>query len=89
MKLFLIRYSHVSFYVHRKGSRNNPLGRWAKYANRIYSGVRVEYVFGAQSNDMGGRLLRSIGIKRARVNIGLKNFAYNMRRLVYLEGVLG
>ena len=91
MKLFLIRYSHVSFYVHRKGSRNNPLGGWAKYANRIYSGVRVrvEHVFGAQSNDMGGRLLRSIGIKRARVNIGLKNLAYNMRRLVYLEGVLG
>ena len=29
-----------------------------------------------------------IGIKRARVNIGLKNLAYNMRRLVYLEGVL-
>ena len=68
MKLFLIRYSHVSFYVHRKGSRNNPPGGWAKYANRIYSGVRVrvEHVFGAQSNDMGGRLLRSIGIKASQ-----------------------
>ena len=51
--------------------------------------VRVEHVFGAQSNDMGGRLLRSVGIRRARANIGLKNLAYNMRRLVYLEGVLG
>ena len=75
--------------VSRKGSRNRPLGRWAKLANRIYSvvRVRVEHVFGAQSNDMGGRLLRSIGIKRAKANIGLKNLAYNMRRLVYLEGV--
>lgn len=73
--------------VNRKGSRNKPLGRWEKYANRIYSGVRVrvEHVFGAQSNDMGGRLLRSVGIMRARAHIGLKNLAYNMRRLVYLE----
>ena len=49
--------------VNRKGSRNKPPGRWEKYANRIYSGVRVrvEHVFGAQSDDMGGRLLRSIG----------------------------
>ncbi len=78
-------------HVHRKGSRNKPLGKWAKLANRIYSGirVRVEHVFGAQSNDMGGRLLRSVGIKRAKANIGLKNLAYNMRRLVYLEGAAG
>ncbi|MCY3826742.1 MAG: transposase, partial [Candidatus Dadabacteria bacterium] len=57
-------------------------------ANSIYSvvRVRVEHVFGAQSNDMGGRLLRSVGIVRARAHIGLKNLAYNMRRLVYLEG---
>ena len=58
------------------------------YANRIYSvaRVRVEHVFGAQSNDMGGRLVRSIGIRRAKANIGFKNLAYNMRRLTYLEG---
>ncbi len=75
-------------HVHRKGSRNNPLGKWAKCAKRIYSGVRVrvEHVFGAQSNDMGGRLVGSIEIGRAKVNIGLKNLAYNMRRLVYFEG---
>ncbi len=73
-------------YVNRKGSRNRPLGKWAKRANRIYSVVRAEHVFGAQGNDMGGRLLRSIGIVRAKANIGLKNLAYNMRRLAYLEG---
>ncbi len=77
-------------HINRKGSRNKPLGKWAEYANRIYSvvRVRVEHVFGAQSNDMGGRLLRSIGIERARAHIGLKNLAYNMRRLVYLEGTV-
>ncbi len=47
--------------------------------------ARVEYVFGAQSNDMGGTLVRSIGLVRARARIGLKNLAYNMRRLVQLE----
>jgi hypothetical protein len=44
-------------------------------------------VFGAQSNDMGGTLVRSIGLVRAKARIGLKNLAYNMRRLVQLERV--
>ena len=47
--------------------------------------VRVEHVFGAQSNDMGGTLVRSVGLVRAKARIGLKNLAYNMRRLVQLE----
>ena len=34
---------------------------------------------------MGGTLVRSIGMVRARARIGLKNLAYNMRRLVQLE----
>jgi hypothetical protein len=33
-------------------------------------------VFGAQSNDMGGTLVRSIGLMRAKARIGLKNLAY-------------
>ena len=36
-------------------------------------------------NDMGGTLVRSVGLVRAKARIGLKNFAYNMRRLVPLE----
>ena len=34
---------------------------------------------------MGGTLVRSIGLVPARARIGLKNLAYNMRRLVFLE----
>lgn len=34
---------------------------------------------------MGGTLVRSIGLVRAKARIGLKNLAYNMRRLVSLE----
>jgi IS5 family transposase len=43
--------------------------------------VRVEHIFGAQANDMGGTLVRTIGMVRAKAKIGMKNLAYNMRRL--------
>ncbi len=33
----------------------------------------------------GGRLVRTIGIVRARAKIGLQNLAYNIRRLVTLD----
>jgi len=73
--------------IHRKGHRNKPLSEWEQRGNKTRSRVRarVEHVFGAQSNDMGGALVRSIGLVRARARIGLKNLAYNMRRLVQLE----
>ena len=73
--------------IHRKGYRNRPLHDWEKSGNRRRSRfrARVEHVFGAQRNDMGGTLVRSIGLVRARTRIGLKNLAYNMRRLVQLQ----
>ena len=37
--------------------------------------ARVEHVFGAQSNGMGGTLVRGIGLVRAKARIGLKNLA--------------
>ena len=56
--------------------------RWTKKHGKSRSKVRVrvERIFGSQSNDMGGTLMRSIGIVRAWARIGLKNLAYNMRR---------
>ena len=73
--------------IHRKGHRNKPLSEREKQGNKTRSSVRVrvEHVFGAQSNDMGGTLVRSVGLVRAKARIGLKNLAYNMRRLVQLE----
>ena len=55
-----------------------------KKGNKTRSKVRarVEHVFGAQSNDMGGTLVRSIGISRARARVGLKNLATNIRRVI-------
>ncbi len=73
--------------IHRKGHHNKPLSEREKRGNKTRSKVRarVEHVFGAQSNDMGGSLVRAIGLTRANARIGLKNLAYNMRRLVQLE----
>jgi transposase, IS5 family len=36
---------------------------------------------------MGGKFVRTIGIARAAVKIGMMNLVYNMRRLVWLERV--
>ena len=79
----LDRWFHWSHPV----SRNKPLNEREKRGNETRSKVRarVEHVFGAQSNDMGGTLVRGIGLVRAKARIGLKNLAYNMRRLVQLE----
>jgi IS5 family transposase len=73
--------------IHYKGHRNKPLTKRQEQGNKARSKirVRVEHIFGAQSNDMGGTLVRSIGIVRAKTRIGFKNLAYNMRRLVQLD----
>ncbi len=71
--------------IHEKGTRAAPLTEKQKESNRKKSKVRarVEHVFGAQAA-MGGHLVRTIGLKRAQVKIGLLNLAYNMKRLVQL-----
>jgi transposase, IS5 family len=73
--------------IHRRGSRNHPLSDAQVAANRRKSTVRVrvEHIFGAQENTPGGRLVRTIGIIRAKAKIGLQNLAYNIRRLVILD----
>mgnify|MGYP006099070533 FL=1 len=74
-------------HIHRRGSRGKPLTPRQEAANKTRSKVRarVEHVFGNQHNSMGGKFVRTIGIVRAAVKIGMQNLAYNMRRLVVLE----
>ena len=73
--------------IHNRGRRNRPLTEAQARANHRKSKVRarIEHVFGAQENAPGGRLVRTIGIMRAKIKIGLQNLAYNIRRLVFLE----
>jgi len=65
-----------------KGSRNHPLSDEQQASNREKSRVRarVEHVFGAQAQ-MGGHIVRTIGLERARAKIAMMNLVYNMRRL--------
>jgi transposase, IS5 family len=76
--------------IHQRASRNHPLSQAQEKANRQKSKVRarIEHVFGAQQNSPGCRIVRTIGIARAKAKIGLQNFAYNIRRPVALERML-
>jgi len=73
--------------IHERAWRNHPLSQDQIVTNRAKSRVRarVEHVFGAQQNAPGGRIVRTIGMVRARAKIGLANLVYNIRRLVTLE----
>jgi IS5 family transposase len=70
-----LRDRKLKSHIHRKGKRGKPLTEQANGSNRTKSSVRVrvEHVFGAQTNDMGGTLVRTIGMVRARAKIGMKN----------------
>ena len=73
--------------INERGYRNHPLTDEQKQSNREKSKTRakVEHVFGTWVNEMGGKLLRAIGIERITANLGLRNLAYNLKRFVYLE----
>lgn len=45
----------------------------------------MEHVFARQKGPMG-LVVRTIGLARARVKVGLANLVYNMRRMVWLAG---
>lgn len=77
--------AEIKSQICEKGTRGTPLSEEQKQTNRIKSKVRarVEHVFGAQAA-MGGHLVRTVGLKRAKVKIGLMNLVYNMMRLVQL-----
>jgi transposase, IS5 family len=73
--------------IHTRAARNHPLSDAKRNANRRRSQVRVriEHVFGAQETAPGGRLVRVVGLVRAKAKIGLQNLAYNIRRMAFLE----
>ena len=73
--------------IHEKGHRNCPLTGTQKKNNAAKSKIRarVEHVFGAM-NHFGGITIRTIGIARAQMQIGLLNLTYNLTRYAYLMG---
>ena len=74
-----------------KGARNKELSEEEKKQNRERSKIRcrVEHVFAAMYQQAHDRVLRGIGIVRAKTKIGLRNLSYNMMRYRYLAGTKG
>lgn len=73
-------------HICEKGQAGQPLSAEQEANNRKRSKVRsrVEHVFGFQQNSMGGKLIRTIGLARAEVKIGLMNMTYNLMRYLQL-----
>jgi hypothetical protein len=71
----------------QKGYKNKPLTEEQRQSNKNKSKyrARVEHIFGFVQTSMKGTSIRSIGIARARVVIGLTNLAYNICRAVQLN----
>jgi transposase, IS5 family len=72
--------------IHRKKPMGKPMPDRTRLANAQKSKVRsaVEHVFAYEKGPMG-LIVRTIGIARARVKIGLANLAYNIHRFVWLH----
>ncbi|MGI6688927.1 MAG: IS5 family transposase [Christensenellales bacterium] len=73
--------------IHEKGYRNRPLSEEQKAENKKKSRIRarIEHVFGYMTGSLHGITVRSIGIARAKFNIGLTNLIYNLCRYVILS----
>jgi len=65
--------------IQEKGYRDHPLTEQQKERNKLKSKVRarVEHVFGFPKQVTGTMMLRTIGLARAKVKIGLRNLIYN------------
>jgi IS5 family transposase len=74
-------------HINEQAYRNRPLTEAQKTANRERSKTRAKvlHIFGDFVTSMGGNVVRSIWLARAQKQLGLKNWVYNLKRLVYLE----
>ena len=72
--------------IQRKGKRNKPLSECQQRRNQriAKTRARVEHVFGALEQ-MGGKLLRTIGQARASFAMTMMAACYNLKRLVYFR----
>ena len=73
-------------HIQRKGQRNQPLSECQQRRNRriAKTRARVEHVFGA-IEQMGGKLIRTIGQARANFAMVMMAACYNLKRLTYLK----
>jgi len=84
---FMEKNGFVS-HVHRKKPKNRVMPEALRRANNAKSKIRskVEHVFAEQKARMD-LFIRTIGIARATVKIGLANLVYNIKRLLFLRHI--
>jgi len=82
---FMEKNGFVS-HVHQKKPKGRPMPKAIRHANATKSKVRsyIEHVF-AEEKDRMGLFIRTIGIARARIKIGMANLVYNFKRLLFLR----
>ena len=75
-------------HIHTRGQASKPVSACQCRASRKRSKVRsrVEHVFAAQQA-MGGKLVRTVSLARARVKVAMMNIVYNLKRWCWLEAV--
>lgn len=73
-------------HIHQKRKPRRPLPERIARANTRRSKIRaqVEHMFAGQKHRMG-LVVRTIGIARATIKIGMANLVYNFQRLAGLE----
>lgn len=78
----LLESQHTSR-ISERAYKGKPLteAQEADNQRKAKTRVRVEHVFAAMENEMGGIFLRSIGMARAAVGVGLMNLTYNIKRV--------
>jgi len=81
----MAKRSRVSM-VHFRKPKGRPLPARHAKANAARSAVRsaIEHVFAGQKHRMK-LFVRTVGLARAKVKIGMANLAYNFTRLAWLE----
>jgi transposase, IS5 family len=85
----LLKHLCINNFISEKGYRNKKLTQSQIESNHHKSKTRcrVEHVFGFMQNTMKAKFIRTIGIKRARFQIGLTNLVYNICRYVQLQRI--
>jgi IS5 family transposase len=81
----MLKRRNIRSRIHIKGYSGNRMTKEQMAMNRKKSRIRarVEHIFGHMQNGIGD-FIRSVGMVRAKINIGMMNLAYNMERYLYL-----
>jgi len=73
-------------HIQRKGNKDKPLSQAQQRRNRRIASprARIEHIFAGLAQ-LGGKILRSIGLARATLHRNWKAASYNLRHFAYLK----